>query len=74
MKKKKKKKWNNNPIKITYLIPSGNKYAYIKLGDTVDLTNGTYKITALDNDVNVFQAVSMEDRDDGVTMYAYEVV
>ena len=44
------KKWNNNPIKITYLIPSGNKYAYIKLGDTVDLTNGTYKITALDNE------------------------
>ena len=36
------KKWNNNPIKITYLIPSGNKYAYIKLGDTVDLTNGKY--------------------------------
>ena len=44
------KKWNNNPIKITYLIPSGNKYAYIKLGDTVDLMNGTYKITALDNE------------------------
>lgn len=68
------KKWNNNPIKITYLIPSVNKYAYIKLGDTVDLTNGTYKITALDNEENIFQAVNMENKDDCVTMYAYEVV
>lgn len=68
------KKWNNNPIKVTYLIPSGNKYAYIKLGDTVDLTNGTYKITALDNEENIFQAVNMDNKDDCVTMYAYEVV
>lgn len=68
------KKWNNNPIKITYLIPNGNKYAYIKLGDTVDLTNGTYKITALDNEENIFKAVNMENKDDCVTMYAYEVV
>lgn len=68
------KKWNNNPIKIMYLIPSGNKYAYIKLGDTVDLTNGTYKITALDNEENIFQAVNMDNKDDCVIMYAYEVV
>ena len=68
------KRWNNKPIKITYLIPSGNKYSYIKLGDIVDLTDGTYKITALDNEENIFQAVNMDNKDDCVIMCAYEVV
>ena len=31
------------------------------------------KIT-LDNEENIFQAVNMENKDDCVTMYAYEVV